>query len=84
MTSVNPSLCMSCSRVKLRSVPGGTLKLPQSCTAYPSGIPREILAGGDHRQLRGDEEKPLAFDRDPGHDQTFSSWQSMHRLVGKE
>ena len=83
MTSVNPSLCMSCSRVTLKALPrvGGGLKLPSTCTAYPTGIPRDILAGADHRQLRGDEVKPLTFDRDPTHDQTFGSWESMHRLA---
>lgn len=81
MTSFNPSLCMSCTRVNLAPVPGSALKLPKSCTAYPAGIPRTILMGGDHRRLRGDEEKPLTFDRDPGHDQTFKTWEATFRAI---
>ncbi len=85
MTSINPSLCLSCFHVKMGPSPGlPTGQVPKSCTAYPKGMPREILLGGDHRELRGDETEPVVFERDPMHDRTFPFWESLHKATTKE
>lgn len=34
---------------------------PVTCAQYPQGIPEDIRAGADHRELRGDEAGGRAF-----------------------
>lgn len=64
MTTVVPSLCRACLR----------LRDGVSCDAFPGGIPDEIIRyGGDHRDpTRGDH--GLQFSLDPGKRQEFEDW----------
>lgn len=49
---------------------------PALCSAYPSGIPNEIVYGGaDHTEFRGDEEVPgVKHDMQVGYEEFFDLW----------
>ena len=53
-------LCMACKWFD-------RAKTGFKCAAYPDGIPREILDGDRHQQLRGDETgKKVFYELEPG------------------
>lgn len=62
-----PILCMACTRLQQDL---------ETCTAYPSGIPADILDGADHHAARGNEVDGLVFNRamTPAADVALTAW----------
>lgn len=54
-----PPICGSC--IHANPVIDGN---QPTCRAYPDGIPDDILAGADHRKLRGDEQMRYVHELD--------------------
>lgn len=79
MTSMLPRACDSCSRIR-----GGDDSM--RCDAYPSGIPDDIgLFGIDpHTALRGDEEVPMAYDRNPDRAREYEEYQQFLQAMAEE
>ena len=71
MTSIVPSLCNACARLRSGRA---------TCDAYPGGIPQDMLTlAGDHHAPRpGDH--GLRFELAPGADaaEKLDLWQRMH------
>lgn len=62
MTTILPSLCLSCARRSSDSDAGTGTPLANRCAAYPGGIPQDIRDGADHRMPRGDERDGLVYE----------------------
>lgn len=66
MTSIVPILCRACTRLKSKT---------STCDAFPDGIPRNILAGDDHRQpVPGDHDKQFLQRNDDKGREAFEDW----------
>jgi len=66
MTSIVPIQCLACTRLR---------KKEGACTAFPDGIPKEILAGADHRKpFPGDHGKQFLQRNDEKGHQAFEDW----------
>ena len=78
MTFGPPIICTGCSRLDVER--SSSVATPGFCTAYPNGIPMDILDGADHRKPRGDEADGLIFDKrdDPAADIALEAWQRHH------
>jgi hypothetical protein len=72
MTTIDPTLCHSCSRLR----DAGT------CTAFPDGIPTEIIHdGADHREAwPGDNGVRYRLRR--GGERMFEAWLTYGRRRG--
>ena len=70
MTTVMPSLCLACRRLKDGNV----------CAAFPEGIPNNIiLYGADHRQpIRGDNGILFEMSARPTAPKAFNDWRELH------
>lgn len=69
MTSIVPIQCLACRRLK---------KKTSTCEAFPDGIPKEMLAGGDHRsQLPGDHGRQFLQRNDDQGKEAFDDWKQV-------
>lgn len=78
MTSIGPTICMSCTRWHR----GGLMvEIPATCDAFPDGIPLNIFPGqDDHRQpVEGDN--GLQYDQDPKLVNLFQTWEAMRTVT---
>lgn len=72
-----PMICNACTRLTVPPAARTGGLTPPRCTAYPDGIPTDIVAGADHRTARGDEQDGLIFDQADGDhaEAMLSTWQ---------
>lgn len=70
MTTVMPSLCLACRRLKEDS----------TCAAFPEGIPLNIIFyGADHRQpVAGDNGVLFEMSAKPSAPGAFNDWRELH------
>jgi SH3-like domain-containing protein len=69
------SICQSCDRALVVDDPNETA----TCTAYPQGIPAEIIGGEfDHRQPRDDDGGKQWVQR-PGFEDLLAMWEDWVR-----
>lgn len=72
----SPTICMSCRHLDRSTF--SDPDVPALCAAYPTGIPDEIIYGGeDHTAFRGDEEVAgVKHSLQPGYEDTFDAWRN--------
>lgn len=81
MTSMFPAQCLACTRLRDSRDPMTGATTASTCDAFPSGIPREMLHGGDHRAaLPGDSGLRFQMADGPVAAAAFSAWQ---RFAGR-
>lgn len=80
MTTMGPTLCMSCQRL-IRQDNLGPLESTQICEAFPDGIPMDIWPeGGDHRQpVEGDN--GLLYQADSQKSALFDVWEALRTVA---
>lgn len=79
MTSQLPALCLSCRHREPTSDPATGTPTVARCSAYPTGIPRDVAWGADHHEPRGDEADGLVYEQAPGDEaeSDLKSWQAF-------
>lgn len=70
----SPTICMSCRHLDRNTF--SDPDTPALCTAYPTGVPDEIVYGGeDHTAYRGDEEVAgVKHSLQAGYEVIFDAW----------